>query len=485
MWRCRSARPYGSSRRRRVRLAATRSVVICGGGVVGLCTAMMLARDGVDVTLFEADPAEPPAPGDAWTSWTRKGVAQFRQPHNLFGRFREICDDELPGLTDKLLAAGCVWVDFLASLPPGIGDRAPRPDDERLRFVTGRRPVVESVLAEAARGEPGVTVRRGTRVAGLVQGTAAISGTPHVIGVRSSDGEEIHADLVVDAMGRRSPPRVARRARRDASRHRGSEDCGYAYYTRYFTGPTRPKRSWRAGQRHTAASPVLTLYGDNDTWSVTLLGMRRRSTAQELRDPEPFRPVVQASRSRALARRRTDHRVLADGRHPRPVPALRRRRRVRSSRAIAAVGDAWACTNPSAGRGISVGMIHAQRLRKESARDSKIPTGSRRVGRRHRGGVAAVLWHQLATDRARLDEMNAIRQGVEPPSQSGPMTRLVVAAGTDADAFRALIETVQCLALPQDVFKRPGMIETLEWHGRGQPASAPGPDREQLLSLLA
>jgi FAD dependent oxidoreductase len=79
------------------------SVVVCGGGVVGLCTAMMLARDGLDVTMFEADPAEPPAPVDAWSSWTRKGVAQFRQPHNLFGRFRQICDDELPGLTDKLL----------------------------------------------------------------------------------------------------------------------------------------------------------------------------------------------------------------------------------------------------------------------------------------------------------------------------------------------------------------------------------------------
>jgi 2-polyprenyl-6-methoxyphenol hydroxylase-like FAD-dependent oxidoreductase len=62
------------------------SVVVCGGGVVGLCTAMMLGRDGVAVTLLEADPAEPPGPVDAWTSRTRKGVAQFRQPHNLFGR---------------------------------------------------------------------------------------------------------------------------------------------------------------------------------------------------------------------------------------------------------------------------------------------------------------------------------------------------------------------------------------------------------------
>lgn len=30
---------------------------------------------------------------------------------------------------------------------------------------------------------------------------------------------------------------------------------------------------------------------------------------------------------------------------------------------VAAVGDSWACTNPSAGRGITVGLIHAQALR--------------------------------------------------------------------------------------------------------------------------
>ncbi len=111
------------------------SVVVCGGGVVGLCAAMMLARDGLDVTVVEADAAEPPAPVEAWNSWTRKGVAQFRQPHNLFGRLRQICDDELSELADKLLAAGCVWVDFLETLPPRIEDRAPRPDDDRLRFV--------------------------------------------------------------------------------------------------------------------------------------------------------------------------------------------------------------------------------------------------------------------------------------------------------------------------------------------------------------
>jgi hypothetical protein len=112
----------------------------------------------------------------------------------------------LPELTGRLLEAGCVWVDYLDdySLPPTIVDKAPRSSDLAMRFVTGRRPVLEWTVAAMAGAEPHLTILRGVRIRELVTGASAISGVPHVVGVRTTSGEEIRADLVVDAMGRRS-----------------------------------------------------------------------------------------------------------------------------------------------------------------------------------------------------------------------------------------------------------------------------------------
>src|SRR5215207_1213771 len=168
------------------------SVVVCGGSVIGLSVGMMLAHDGHEVTVLESDPAEPPGtPAEAWDSWRRHGVAQFRQPQNLFARVREISDAELPGLTGRLVAAGCVWVDLLSPLPPTITDRAPRPGDDRLRYVTGRRPTVEAVVAAMARETPGLTLRRGVAVTGLTAGPSALAGVPHAAGVRLADGTDL------------------------------------------------------------------------------------------------------------------------------------------------------------------------------------------------------------------------------------------------------------------------------------------------------
>ncbi len=388
-------------------------------------------------------------------------------------------------MTERLLAAGCVWVDYLDSLPPTLSDRSPRPGDDMLRFVTGRRPVIESVVAAVAEDQPGVSVRRGVRVAGLLAGRSAIPGTPHATGVHTAAGEQIQADLVVDAMGRRTPvvdwltqlgarePRVE------------SEDCGFVYYTRYFTGATRPRRRGRSLVPMGSFS-LLTLDGDNDTWSVTLFGPTGDAPLKALREPGCFTRVVQACPMQAHW---LDGTPITD---VLPMAGVldRYRRFVVDGQPVvtgfAVVGDAWACTNPSAGRGLSVGLIHAQLLRNVVRAHLDDPAALVRVWDEHTEQfVAPYYGNQIAADRARIAEMNALRNGLAPPPPDSMMDRFATAAGYDADVFRGLLETVLCLALPQEVLERPGIKDKIDELGNGTPMRIPGPDREQLLRLLS
>ena len=62
------------------------------------------------MTVLETDPdGAPVTPAEAWSSWRRTGVAQFHQPHiPLPGS--GVSEVKLPGLLDRLVAAGGAWV---------------------------------------------------------------------------------------------------------------------------------------------------------------------------------------------------------------------------------------------------------------------------------------------------------------------------------------------------------------------------------------
>ena len=332
-------------------------VVVCGGGMIGLSSAMLLARDGHEVTVLERDGGEVPSSVDeAWERWQRPGVPQFRQPHVLLPGYRQVVEAELPDVFARLVDGGGTWVNFIDDLPPSVTDREPRPGDDRFRFVTGRRPMVEYIHASAAQDEPRVSVRRGSKALGLV--TAANGDVPRVTGVVTEVGE-LSADLVVDAMGRRSP--VAQWLDGMGARPPtvSSQDCGFTYYTRYFTGPQLPSLIAPL-QCPIGTFSILTLPGDNSTWSVTLWAPAGDRVLKEFREPEKFARVVQACPLQAH---------WLDGKPITDVMANagildRYRRFVFDGKPVAtgfaAVGDAWACTNPSAGLGISVGLLHAR-----------------------------------------------------------------------------------------------------------------------------
>jgi 2-polyprenyl-6-methoxyphenol hydroxylase-like FAD-dependent oxidoreductase len=173
-------------------------IVMVGAGVVGLGAAMLLARDGHQVIVLERDPARPPSdPAEAWERWQRPGLNQFQMAHAFLAGFRSVLDAELPDVAKVLQDAGGLRLNVIRDLPAAMTGGW-RDGDEGYEWLTGRRPVVEAVLAAAAESAPGVEIRRGVAVADLVSETSALPGSPHVTGVRTKAGESIPADLVVE-----------------------------------------------------------------------------------------------------------------------------------------------------------------------------------------------------------------------------------------------------------------------------------------------
>src|SRR5688572_30178999 len=104
------------------------NVLIVGSGICGLGTALLLARDGHHVTLLERDANPlPDSPEAAWDDWQRKGVPQFRQPHNFMPGLRLLLEKELPDVQDLLARSGAGRYDLINPLPPFFTDRTPRP----------------------------------------------------------------------------------------------------------------------------------------------------------------------------------------------------------------------------------------------------------------------------------------------------------------------------------------------------------------------
>jgi 2-polyprenyl-6-methoxyphenol hydroxylase-like FAD-dependent oxidoreductase len=232
---------------------------------------------------------------------------------------------------------------------------------------------------------------------------------------------------------------------------------------------------------------ILTLLGDNDTWSVTMFGPTRDTPLKSLRDPDRFNRVVAAC---PLQAHWLDGDPITDV-LPMAGVVDSYRRFVVDGRPVvtgfAAVGDAWACTNPSAGRGLSVGIIHAQLLRSVVRRHLDDPGElSRALDTETEEQVAPWYWSQIKADQARFAEMTACREGTPPPPPDPTMAKFMTAIGTDPDMFRGLIEIVGCLSHPREVLGRPEIQAALaKVDPDDAPPAFPGPDRSQLLKLLS
>jgi 2-polyprenyl-6-methoxyphenol hydroxylase-like FAD-dependent oxidoreductase len=466
-------------------------ILILGAGLGGLSTAMLVALEGHQVTVLERDPAAPPPPEHAdaaWEGWQRRGVNQFRLPHFMMPRWWSLLRTELPDVRSPLEAAGARHLNTVAELP--VARRGPMRDgDERFDTVTARRPVLEAALSAAA-AAAGVSIRRGVTVTGLT--TDGNADTPRVTGVLTENGAAITADLVVDCGGRRSALGSwlqAAGARRPAEER---ADCGFVYYARHFRARSgeQPAMLGNLQQSYDSLS-VLTLPADNGTWSVVLTASSRDQALRVLREPARWHA--------ALAR----YPLAAHWADGEPISGVdvmagiedRYRRLVTGGQPVAtgvvAVGDAWACTNPSLGRGAALALVHARLLR-DLLRETD-PADHDKFARRFGELTAqaaeplyrATLWY----DRHRLAEIDADIAGLpyRTDDQRWAISKALFAGSlADPDLTRAYSAVASFIAMPEEILAPAGVLDRVIALGMAAPQyPLPGPARGELLGALA
>jgi 2-polyprenyl-6-methoxyphenol hydroxylase-like FAD-dependent oxidoreductase len=466
-------------------------VVVAGAGVIGLGTAILLAQDGHRVTVLERDPAPPPDGCDAaWAAWERRGVNQFRLPHAFLGRYRAVVDAELPQVARAVEAAGGLRANPLLSIPEEV--RGPeRPGDGEAEILTGRRPVVEMAVASVAEATPGVRIRRGVAVEALLTGNSAHKGIPHIAGVRTSEGEEVGADLLVDMTGRRSPlPRWLDEAGLPPLREE-IEDSGFMYYSRHYrsTDGSVPFAFGPALQPLGTISS-LTLPADNGTWSVVITSSAKDKALLGLREVDRFERLFRAL---PLVAHWLDGEPLED----RVVTMTKNEDRWRSLlvdgqpivTGLVAVGDAWACSNPSFGRGASIGMLHGVTLRdtlREVGGDDPYTLASAFHGATAEVVEPWFMWTRFQ-DRHRLAEIDTLIAGerYEPGDRRWELEQALAAAVMkDPDLLRIFVRAALVLDPLEEALAAPGVAErVLDLGADWREVPVPAPPRQELVAI--
>ena len=469
------------------------TILVLGAGMNGLSLAMLLARDGHEVTVLERDATEPvDDPEAAWNGWERRGVGQFRMLHIMLPRWRSEIEAELPEVLTMLEAHGGLRFNALTSLPAEFTGGF-RPGDERFDTVTARRPVLEGAVAAVARRMPGLRIRRGVAVSGLTTNDHGRPGIPQVTGVVTEHDGMIAADLVVDASGRRSalPAWLEAIDARQPTVER--DDSGFAYYGRHFRsadGSVPPCKN-KILTHHDSLS-ILTLPADNGTWGV---GFVTSASDKELRSLRDTATWERALAEYPMAAHWMDGEPISEGVAIMAAIEDRYRSYVVDGdpvvTGVVAVGDAWSCTNPSLGRGTSIGILHAKALRdvlrEIDTADHQLVV--RRFDELTRNEIEPWYRRTLSFDRHRRAEIEADIAG-HPYQTDDPGWQVTkawtVASAVDGEVYRTYAPLLALQSTPEAELAAPGLFDRIIAASAGLPQYPdPGPDRAALLQAIA
>jgi 2-polyprenyl-6-methoxyphenol hydroxylase-like FAD-dependent oxidoreductase len=458
----------------------SRCIVVMGAGVAGLSAALLLARDGHRVTVLERDGFDVGSSEDA-TRWRRQGIPHFLQPHALIPRARVELMRNLPDVYATLVEAGARDVDLRRKLPG-----APGPQDEDLQYLAVRRPLIEWALRRAVGREALIEVRAAAQLTGLqVEGG-------RVLGVRVG-GTAVSADLVVDALGRRTPSGQWLAEDSVASAHVETSDCGVIYYSRYYQvrpGCELPDGPWLLSPRGDLGYfGFATFPGDNGTFAALLAVPTGVPAWRAFKDADVFDAAV----AQIPALRAWVDPDLVD-----PITAVMAMAGLRNTLrdpdsatvgGLAPVGDAYSHSDPVLAHGLAFALVHADAL--ASGLREHVDPGDALASYLAATGPALRERYELATalddQRRRLwlgEPMDVAHRDGDYALFS--MTAAGAAATQDAEIFRAFVRRIGLLDSTQVLDRDINLqcrIEDLFAQIRTVSRPASGPSREDMLAL--
>jgi 2-polyprenyl-6-methoxyphenol hydroxylase-like FAD-dependent oxidoreductase len=242
---------------------------------------------------------------------------------------------------------------------------------------------------------------------------------------------------------------------------------------------------------HFDSVSILTLPCDYGTWATFFTASAGDSALRTLRD----RAVWQAAPARYPT---ASH--WGDGEPITEVQVIaaieeRHRRFVVDSEPVAtglvAIGDARACTNPSLGRGTSIGLLHSCALRDllRQVRPDDPEMLVRRFEEDTERTVGPLYRMTLAFDRHRLAEIDGDISGrpYSTPDPAWAITKAMNAATfLDPDVVRARVAIGALQVTPPELLAKPGLLDTILALGANATQDpVPGPTRAELLATVA
>jgi 2-polyprenyl-6-methoxyphenol hydroxylase-like FAD-dependent oxidoreductase len=371
---------------------ASERVLILGGGMAGLATALALQDSGRAITIIERDPAPPEiAPVDAFEQWKRPGVPQLRHTHIFLSRLQTILRRHHPSLLSELERAGIVSGAIGELLSASQASRWQAIEsDEDLLPLWGRRATFEYLLRRHVQRQGQVKFVHDTAVEKLMVEVRGPQLRVTGVEVRGASGSQVlGADIVVDALGVRSKTAEWLNAHGAQIKvERVASRCGY--YCRHFAAsdnqPMPPRRDTGGSLDYLVFG---VFFAEQNTFSIAITCPESESELLEkLKRPEGFDDVARQIPAARIWRERAEpiSRVLGGAELANRWNHFRRDGNAQIL-GYFPVGDSYIQTNPIYGRGCSSAFVQAHALA-DTLRETSDPAARARSYHR-------TVWRQM------------------------------------------------------------------------------------------